>query len=49
VRGGELRRLIAERHQRRSGPAGGSEQVIVLPGACAVYSVAQCLLIRVTK
>ena len=40
-----LRKLIAARHQRRSGQVVDAEHVIVLPGAqCAVYSVAQCLL-----
>ena len=40
-----LRKLIARRHQRRSGQAVDADHVIVLPGAqCAVYSVAQCLL-----
>lgn len=40
-----LRKLIAERHRRRSGQAVDADHVIVMPGAqCAVYSVAQCLL-----
>jgi arginine:pyruvate transaminase len=40
-----LRKLIAARHQQRSGQVVDAEHVIVLPGAqCAVYSVVQCLL-----